>query len=108
MSDSIATAYQILTDATTTVTSDSLSLGDTSKTAQIKGTTTAGSGAATVVVEVTNNTDWPWLTAATLSLTLGTSATSDGVAITSAWKYIRLRITAISGTGAAVSGSIGV
>ncbi len=108
MSDKEATVIELLTDVTTTASSDAAQLGSTAKTVQVKGSTSSSTGAATIVVEVSNNTAWPWLTAATLSLTLGTSETSDGVAISADWSYIRLRVSAISGTGAKVSGNVGI
>ena len=108
MSEQIATSYQILTDVTTTATGSPIELGASDKTVQAKGTTTAGAGAATIVIEVTNNTDWPWITVGTISLTLGTAAVTDGFAISAGWKAMRARVSAISGTGAAVSVNVGV
>ena len=108
MSEQIAASYEILTNATTTATGSSIELGASNKTVQAKGTTSAGAGAATIVIEVTNNTDWPWITAGTITLVLGTSATADGFAISAGWKAMRARVSAISGTDAAVSVNVGV
>ena len=102
-----AASYEVLTDATTTATSGNVSIGSSNKTVQVKGSTTSGTGAATVVVEVSNNAAWPFLTAGTLSLTLGTTATSDGLVINADWLLVRVRISAISGTGAKVSANVG-
>jgi len=43
-----------------------------------------------------------WVLLGTISLT-GTAEASDGFATASAWKWVRASVTAISGTGAAVS-----
>lgn len=101
-------SYEVITDATAAVTSAELLLGTDNKTFQAKGTTTAGVGAATVIIEVTNDTTWPWITLGTITLTLGTVATSDGLAMLAGWKYVRARLSAISGTGAAVSVAVGI
>jgi len=108
MSDREATSYAVITDSTVTVTSTEVVLGSDSKTFQAKGSTTAGAGAATIVIEVTNDTAWPWITLGTITLTLGTAATSDGLAMLAGWKYVRARLSAISGTGAAVSVAVGI
>lgn len=73
------------------------------KTFQAWGTTSSGSGSATILVEVTNDEAAPWLTLATIVLTLGTVATSDGVGVDVAWRAMRVRVSAISGTGASVN-----
>lgn len=70
-------------------------------TFQASGTTSAGAGAATIVIQVSNDDD-NWITAGTITLTLGTSATSDGFAFAGNWDKARANVTAISGTGAAV------
>jgi hypothetical protein len=108
MSDREATSYAVITDSTVTVTSTEVVLGSDSKTFQAKGSTTAGAGAATIVIEATNDITWPWLTLGTLTLTLGTVATTDGLAVLASWKYVRARLSAISGTGAKVSVAVGV
>ena len=63
----------------------------------------AGTGVvqATVNVEVSNNnTDWE--VAATISLN-GTTRAHDGFSMSAPWAYVRGNVTAISGTGAAVT-----
>lgn len=74
---------------------------------QAVGTTTAGAGAATVLVQGSLD-DTNWLTLGTISLTLGTTATSDGFATDAPWTYIRGNCSAISGTGATVTLFVGV
>lgn len=108
MSDREATSYAVITDSTVTVTSAEVVLGSDSKTFQAKGSTTAGAGAATIIIEATNDTTWPWITLGTLTLTLGTVAVTDGLAILAGWKCVRARLSAISGTGASVSVNVGV
>ena len=76
-------------------------------TIQASGSTTAGSGSATIVIEVSND-DTNWITAGTITLTLGTTSTTDGFTTDAPWKYIRARVTALSGTGASVTALMGV
>ena len=108
MSEIQAESYEVITDAAVATTSAELLLGTNAKTFQAVGTTTAGAGAATIVIEVTNNNTWPWITLGTITLVLGTTATSDGLAMLAGWKYVRARLSAISGTGAKVSVAVGV
>lgn len=76
------------------------------KTYHASGTTTAGAGAATIQVQGSMNGS-SWDTIGTVSLTLGTTATSDGFASTDRYAQVRGNVTAISGTGAAVSLTMG-
>ncbi len=71
-------------------------------TFQAYGTTTAGAGAATIKIQVSNN-ETDWLDLGTISLTLSTTSSSDGFAAEAPWQYVRANVTAISGTGASVS-----
>lgn len=73
-----------------------------------KGNTSSGSGAATISIEVCNDGNGPWLSAGTISLTLGTTETADGFVMSFAWEYYRANVTAISGTGAEVTVIMGV
>lgn len=66
------------------------------------GTTSSGSGASSINIEVSNSGN-SWITAGTIGLTLGTTQTSDGFAMDAPWLYIRANVTSISGTGASVS-----
>jgi hypothetical protein len=70
------------------------------------GQTSAGAGSATIKIEGTNihnpgSDDWNEL--AEIVLTLATTRSSLGMAIDAPWRMIRARVSAISGTGAAVS-----
>jgi hypothetical protein len=71
-------------------------------TFQAVGSTTAGSGAATVIIQVSND-GVNYLTMGTITLTLGTSETTDGFAVINNWNFYRANLSAVSGTGAAVS-----
>lgn len=68
----------------------------------------AGSGAvgATVPVYVSHD-NANWLLLGTISLS-GTTSASDGFVAAGRWAYIRADVTAISGTGAAVTAIMGV
>lgn len=69
-----------------------------------------GTGAvtATVVIDCSNDKLY-WNTTALGTITLtGTTSAADGFTTTSPWKYVRARVTAISGTGATVNVIMGV
>lgn len=100
-------AVKILNAATATGASGSHTIDTANTTYQAAGTTSAGSGAATVVIEVSDNGD-DWLTLGTITLTLGTTSTSDGFASAATWAFARANVTAISGTDATVSVWMGV
>ena len=80
------------------------------RTFQALGTTSAGVGAATIVIQASNvavpSTDAAsadWLTLGTITLTLGTTQVTDGFASDAPWLHVRSRVTAISGTDATVT-----
>jgi hypothetical protein len=69
---------------------------------------TSGAQTATVTIECSNDGIHTCATVmGTITLT-GTLSASDGFASTSAWKYVRANLTAISGTGAVVTAFLGV
>lgn len=72
------------------------------KSFQAYGTTSAGSGASVVRVEGSQD-NINWVSLGTISLTLGTTSTTDGFATESGWKYIRGYVVSISGTNASVN-----
>lgn len=75
-----------------------------------KGSTTAGAGAATIVIqgsEIVNPGVGDWIDLATISLTLSTTNSSDGYPTDAEWPNVRAIVTAISGTGASVSCVVG-
>jgi hypothetical protein len=108
MADNQAAAHILLSAVTATGAGAPLTLGSDNQAFQVMGAVTAGTGAATVVIEVTNDLNWPWITLGTLNLVLGTDAVADGVVMFAGWKHCRARVTAISGTGATVSAMVGV
>lgn len=102
--------FKLCTDKTTTGVENTFNLTQQTVSAdrvfQATGTTTSGTGAATVAIQVSaNNTDW--LSLGTISLSLSTTAATDGFAATGNWPYVRSNVTAISGTGAKVTTIMG-
>lgn len=83
------------------------------KTFQAYGTTTAGSGASVIkiwgsnVVSPASGTDVDWVLLGTITLTLGTTQTTDGFASAAAWRHIKAEVDSISGTNASVNVTIG-
>lgn len=76
------------------------------KTFHASGSTTAGTGAATVNVEGSmGGTSWDVI--GTIGLTLGTTATSGGFTSIDRYRLLRGNVTAISGTNAKVSLTMG-
>ena len=103
----------VLTDATATTSSAAQRPANGVRTFHVYGATTAGAGTATVVIEV-SNIETPatagtadWITAGTVTLTLGTTRVSDGFVMDAPWRNVRARVSAISGTGASVSVRMG-
>lgn len=92
----------LLADVLVTGAGTSMQAWMENRTFQGKGSTTSGAGAATIIVEGSND-DVNWITLGTITLTLGTAETSDGFASDARWSYLRGRVSAISGTGAKVS-----
>ena len=74
---------------------------------QAYGTTSSGSGTAVISVQVSNDGS-NWLSLGTISLTLGTSSTSDGFVDDAPWAFVRGNITTLTGTTATVSLVMGV
>jgi hypothetical protein len=72
--------------------------------------TVVGTGAvtATVVIDVSNDATYAVSTALGTITLSGTTSSSDGFTTTAPWKYLRARVTAISGTGATVAVNLGV
>lgn len=99
---------KLLSAATTTATGEAHPPVGYVRSFQAHGSTSAGVGAATIVIEVTNAEDTNgdpqhWMTLGTISLTLGTATTMDGFSSNSPYEYVRARISAISGTNATVT-----
>lgn len=73
---------------------------------QALGTTASGSGAAVVALLVSDDCV-NYISAGTVTLTLGVAATTDGFVTDSHWKCIKANVNSISGTGASVDAWIG-
>ena len=70
--------------------------------------TGTGAVTATVVIEGSNDPSYStWVTLATITLS-GTTTASDGYATIATWPNVRARLTAISGTSAAVTVTMAV
>ncbi|MBT9145425.1 MAG: hypothetical protein DDT42_01296 [candidate division WS2 bacterium] len=67
-----------------------------------------GTVTATVIIECSNNgVHWCSTPMGTISLS-GTTSSSDGFTTEAPWKFVRARVTAISGTNATITALIGV
>ena len=99
--------YNLLDAKTTTGAGTQIFKDSPYATFQVSGTTTAGSGSAVVVIQVSNDAT-NWITAGTVTLTLGTASTTDGFTTQAPWKYVRANVTTLTGTGASVSALMGV
>lgn len=108
--------YVLLTGATATtpICSATNRVNATSwkalRTFSASGTTSAGAGAATIIVYGSNEGNNVWVTLGTLTLVLATTVTADtntaAFVSYAPWKYVCAVVTAISGTGASV-GAVG-
>ena len=73
------------------------------RTFQATGQTTTSTGAAVINVEVSNDNS-NWILMGSISLTLGTTTTTDGFVAQANWTYIRGKVSSItSGVGASVN-----
>lgn len=97
----------LLTAATATGAGDSYTPWGKDFTIQASGATSAGAGAATIVIQVSNDTSLAWQTMGTITLTLSTTASVDSFGSALPWKFVRANITAISGTDATVTVAMG-
>lgn len=92
----------MLNAVTTTGAGAAVHLDGPNTTFQAHGVTSAGTGAAAINVDVSNDGS-VWTLAGTLNLTLGTTRTSDAITIAGSWPFARGNVTSISGTDAAVT-----
>lgn len=95
-------SYTLLSGATATGAGSTAQGVAYDKTYQASGTTSSGSGSATVAVQCSND-GANWDTLGTITLTLSTTASSNSFKSTDRCYRLRGNVTAISGTGAAVS-----
>jgi hypothetical protein len=72
------------------------------------GTTSSGTGSATIQIQGSNNAGTTWDLIGTITLTLGTAVTGDGFTSQDCYASTRANVSAISGTGASVSAAMGV
>jgi hypothetical protein len=76
------------------------------------GTTSAGAGAATVVIYGSNLGTTYWVELGTVTLTLATTITfgtgTGGFVSQAPWPYVCAHVSAISGTGASVDVTMGM
>lgn len=106
-------SVQLLTAATTTATGGYVSPRCVNRTFQAMGTTSSGSGSGVIVIEASNKstpatgTTVDWTTLGTITLTLGTTQTNDGFVSDASWRWVRARVSSISGTGASVDAYMG-
>lgn len=98
MSDILGRTLLSAVTATNTGTAVDCWLSTRSIQAKVVGT---GAVTATVLVEVSND-ETVYLTLGTITLS-GTTSAADGFAISPSFRTIRASVTAISGTGAAVT-----
>jgi len=107
VADNQATTYPLLSSVTTTATGEAISFGSDAYAihAVVVGT---GAVTAVVVIEASNFDGFVYpMTLGTITLS-GTNSAADGFSAYAPWKAIRAKVTAVSGTGAAVSVLVGV
>lgn len=99
----LATPRTLLNGVISTTTGSTYDAGPEGITGRTFVANVAGTGAvtATVLVQVSNNNSH-WITLATITLS-GTTSADDGFVADESWQYVRGKVTAISGTGAAVT-----
>ena len=95
-------AMQILTAATATGAGVRFKPQKALRSFILSGATSSGAGAASVVIEVSND-GTNYITQDTLGLTLGTTITFDSGVFEQPYMYVRARVASISGTGASVN-----
>ncbi len=106
-------SVQLLTNVTTTATGGRYSPRCVNRTFQAMGATSAGSGASAIIIEASDKADpaeataVDWTTLGTITLTLGTTQTNDGFVSYASWRWVRARVSSISGTGATVNAYLG-
>lgn len=77
------------------------------RTFQADGTTSSGTGSATIKVQASNDNS-NWIDLGTITLSLSTTSATDGFTSDAPWAFVRGNVTAISGTGASVNLVMGV
>lgn len=105
-SEGYNTSRVLLSNVIVTGVSPSVKRYSSRATFQAVGIVSAATGVATILIEVSND-NVNFSTAATISLTLGTTTIADGVVMDAKWTYVRVNLSAISGTNATVSVTMG-
>ncbi len=100
----------LLSGATATGAGSYYQLNPNNKTFQACGTTSAGSGASVVAIQVSDkalpaSTDW--ITAGSITLTLASTNACDGFVSDARWRWWRANVISISGTTATVAAYAG-
>lgn len=98
----------LCTNKTTTGAGTAVTPSGSVRAFQVYGTTSSGAGSATVLIEVSNDNS-NYETLISFSLTLDTTvvaAGGDGDSSVIPWKYVRVNVSAISGTGAAITANV--
>jgi hypothetical protein len=112
MGDDRTSGTQMLIDALATGAGAALNFYGAKVAFQAHGAVSSSTGAATIKIQGCNiaadSADALWLDLGTISLTLGTTQTTDGFVVDAPWRYIRANVTAISGADATVSVYAGV
>lgn len=99
-------AQTMMSGVTVTGASAAMAMNKNAKQFQAAGTTSAGAGSATIAIQCTvDGTSWD--TIGTITLTLSTTSSSNSFTSNDRCNQHRANVTAISGTGAAVSVSAG-
>ncbi len=97
----------LLKNATSTITGSGI-YKDSPFTSFQATVTGSGAVSATIVIDVSNDgLHWCSTTMGTITLS-GTNSASDGFVTVAPWKFVRARVTAISGTSASIDVNIGV
>lgn len=90
------------TGQTATGAGTALAMTKNAKTFQAIGATTSGTGSASISIQGSNDGS-NWDTIGSITLTLGTAATSNSFTSNDRYNQHRANVTAISGSGASVS-----
>lgn len=96
----------LLSAATSTGAGNSYEPFGKERSFQLTGSTSSGTGSATVDIEVSND-GTNFLKLATMTLNLSTTVSQSGLLSDAPWRYVRGNVTAISGTGASVTLTMG-
>ena len=93
-------------DGVTTTTTGNGLFKDAPKATMQASVAGTGSVSATVLIDFSND-NANWINGGTITLS-GTTSATDGFTTDASWKYVRARVTAVSGTGATVKVLMGV